>query len=253
MSKPEALVYLTGASTAGSRALRRPDLGLLVTPDTAAQYAGHIADYPTGYAIDNGCFTNPDRDLDAFLRLVDGLPRAGCRFAVAPDVVGDMAATWARSAPALDRIRQLGVPAALVAQPGIALVSPDGGPLGPDAALVVEATGEPIPWDAFDVLFLGGDDRWKLRLPGTRMLVWTARARGVPVHMGRVNSFTRLWLAQVWGCTSADGTFLAFGPDANLPRLIRWLDDLPTAPLVGGVSTQGGGRAVTPEQGRLFA
>lgn len=44
--------------------------------------------------------------------------------------------------------------------------------------------------------------------------------------MGRVNSGKRLKLADNWGCDTADGTFLAFGPDKNLPRLLAWLENL---------------------------
>jgi hypothetical protein len=41
--------------------------------------------------------------------------------------------------------------------------------------------------------------------------------------MGRVNSRRRLRIAAQMGCHSADGTFLAFGPDRNLPHLLGWL------------------------------
>jgi hypothetical protein len=41
--------------------------------------------------------------------------------------------------------------------------------------------------------------------------------------MGRVNSQKRFSYAQSIGCDSADGTFLAFGPTQNLPRLLSWV------------------------------
>ncbi|MET7951050.1 hypothetical protein [Micromonospora sp. NPDC005324] len=41
--------------------------------------------------------------------------------------------------------------------------------------------------------------------------------------MGRVNSLRRLRHATAIGCHSADGTYLAFGPDQNLPNLLSWL------------------------------
>jgi hypothetical protein len=33
--------------------------------------------------------------------------------------------------------------------------------------------------------------------------------------------------AKRMGCDSADGTFLAYGPDVNLPRLLSWLCEPP--------------------------
>ena len=82
-----------------------------------------------------------------------------------------------------------------------------------------------LPFDDFDVLFLGGDTIWKLG-PHARRLTAEARARGKHVHMGRVNSLKRLRYADAIGCDSADGTFLAFGPDRNLPELLGWLRDV---------------------------
>lgn len=38
-----------------------------------------------------------------------------------------------------------------------------------------------------------------------------------------MNSLRRLTYAAAIGCHSADGTYLAYGPDRNLPTLLRWL------------------------------
>jgi hypothetical protein len=102
----------------------------------------------------------------------------------------------------LPRIRALGLPVALAAQNGMEHLD--------------------VPWDAFDVLFVGGDTAWKLG-PHARQLVADARRRGKGTHMGRVNSNRRVQYAATIGCDSADGTYLAFGPDQNLPRLLWWL------------------------------
>jgi hypothetical protein len=214
------VIYLTGVSTPETRRLRRADLGILVTPDTARSYRRHLADYPAGFGVDNGCFTNPDRDFEAYLRWVDTLPRAACHFVVAPDVVGDMAATWTRSAPYLARIRALGFPAALVVGDGL-VVRWDG---RTRTTTVELPDGTPFPWDAADVFFLGGSTAWKVSLEAGRFTDEAVR-HGKRVHMGRVNSFERLELAAI-ACATADGTFLAFGPRANLPRLLEWLDAL---------------------------
>lgn len=157
------------------------------------------------WAADNGCFGKgyPGDDAwHAWLASYSDEERSRCLFAVAPDVVGDAAATLARSLPWLPKIRVLGFPAAFVAQNGL--------------------EDPVVPWDAFDVLFVGGDTAWKLG-PHARRLVAEAKARGKWVHMGRVNSARRLRYADAIGCDSADGTYLAFGPDVNLPRVLAWL------------------------------
>jgi hypothetical protein len=127
-----------------------------------------------------------------------------CAFATAPDVVGDAAATLRRSLPMLPRIRDLGYPAALVAQDGLEHL--------------------PVPWKSIDAIFVGGSTAWKLG-PAAAGLVTRARAHGLTVHMGRVNSLRRLRYAHTIGCHSVDGTFLAYGPDRNLPKLLDWLTE----------------------------
>lgn len=119
------------------------------------------------------------------------------------NVVGDAQATLLRSRPLLPSIREAGCPAALVAQDGL--------------------TSARTPWDEFDVLFLGGGTDWKLG-EAAKELTEEAISRGKPVHMGRVNSKKRWKYAESIGCSSADGTYLTFGPDINLPRLLRWFD-----------------------------
>lgn len=128
-----------------------------------------------------------------------------CRFAAAPDVVCDAEATLERSAPMLARIRRAGYPVALVAQNGLEDLD--------------------VPWDAFDALFIGGDTAWKLG-PHAAALTAQAHDHGKWVHMGRVNGWGRLRAARQMGCDSVDGTYLAFGPDRNLPRLLGWLAEV---------------------------
>jgi len=137
-----------------------------------------------------------------------------CLWALAPDQPFDASGTLTQSLPWLARIRGLGVPAAYAAQDGC------------------DAPGL-LPWDAFDVLFLAGSTRWKLG-PVAERLAREAQSRGKSVHMGRVNSRRRLRIAQAFGCASCDGTYLAFGPDTNLPRLLAWMNELHTTPTLFG-------------------
>jgi hypothetical protein len=177
-------------------------LGQIATPA-----AGNRVLADVDWIGDNAVFGGRYPGDDAYLGwLADRAHLAdSCRFVVAPDVVADAVATLALSAPMLPRIRALGYRAALVAQDGLE-----------DLA---------VPWNDFDCLFIGGSTEWKLG-PAARRLVAEARRRGKWVHMGRVNSRQRLLYAAGIGCDSVDGTYLAFGPDRNLPTLTSWLREL---------------------------
>jgi hypothetical protein len=122
-----------------------------------------------------------------------------------PDVVADAKATLKRSAPFLPVIRALGYPVAFVAQDGQERLR--------------------VPWDDFDVLFIGGSTAWKLG-PHARTLAAAAREHGKPVHLSRGNTRCRLRLADEMGCDSADGTTITRGPDKNLPQMLAWLREL---------------------------
>lgn len=240
-------LYLTGCISIGpvgdpirsaGRTQRR--LGVLAQPgNTVHTQAPHFGNW----AVDNGAFgvarqayfskRGPwtDDDTEDYLRYLarvrDQVDISSCLFATAPDVltfidnpdpikaaakkdpipVGDAAATWERSRHIFDAIRQLGFPAALVAQDGITQEHP---------------TGQ-RHWDLFDVLFLGGSDLFKLG-PEGEQITSSAWHYGKWVHMGRVSSMRRMLHLQRIGCDSADGTYLGFGPDKNLPNVLRWLD-----------------------------
>jgi hypothetical protein len=159
------------------------------------------------WAGDNCCFSaKRGYDAAAWWRWLGQMRRWQNTnlFVTAPDVVADAAATYTCSLPWLRPLRAQGWRVAYVAQDGFQ----DG----------------PVPWDGFDVLFIGGSTAWKLS-------IWAASAaseahvRGKPVHLARVNSRRRLQLASAFGAATADGTFLKYGPDTNLARLRAWWDD----------------------------
>lgn len=155
------------------------------------------------WIADNSVFGGKYPGDEAYLTWLDGLSNKHlCRFAVAPDVVCDHEATLHRSLPLLASIRRTSGRVAFVAQNG--------------------ATPSWVPWPLFDALFLGGDTDWKLGADA-RDLVRSAKRQGKWVHMGRVNSLKRLRYADAIGCDSADGTYLALGPDINLPNVLGWL------------------------------
>lgn len=196
----------TASSPRIREAMDAGELGQIATPA-----AGNVVPDGREWIADNSVFGGRypgDAPYLAWLAARQHLA-PWCRFAAAPDVVGDAVATLARSAPMLPRIRALGFPVALVAQNGLERL--------------------PVPWNDIDALFIGGDTAWKLG-PAAAALVAEAKSRGKWVHMGRVNSGRRLRYAADIGCDSADGTFLAFAPDLNLPRMRRWLADLAATP-----------------------
>lgn len=190
--------------------------GLLGCMTTPAQ--GNVIPDGAMYACDNsrfGCdgkgrnWPGLDRWRDWLKRTITRYGADRCLWALAPDRPFDAVGTLADSLPELAFIRSLGVPAAFAAQNG--------------------SENGLIPWDAFDVLFLAGTTEWKIG-PAAARLSEEAHARGKTVHMGRVNSRQRMQIADVYGCDSADGTILAFGPEKNLPQVLSWLDEIHTTP-----------------------
>lgn len=190
--------YFANPSTEKVRdAMRAGLIDCIVTP----KQGNRIPDEAT-LCADNGSYGKGYPGDVAWWAWLETLPAGRTRFAVAPDVVADAEATLARSLPWLPRIRALGIPAAYVAQDG--------------------ATVNSLPWAEFDVMFIGGTTAWKLGAEA-RAIVADAKRRGMWVHMGRVNSERRLRYAAAIGCDSADGTYVTFGPDLNLPDVLAWL------------------------------
>jgi hypothetical protein len=195
------MLYLTPPSTQPVRDAMTPGLlGAITTPKQ-----GNRILPGWDWAADNGCFGSGypgDVPWIAWLARMSHMA-ATCLFAVAPDVVCDAGATLKRSAPLLGIIRALGYPAAFVLQNGV--------------------TPRLVPWDDCDVVFIGGDDEFK-GSPAARRIADQALGRGMPVHMGRVNSRKRLLLAAGMGCASSDGKTMALYP-ATLTPMMRWLRD----------------------------
>ena len=195
------MMYLSGSINATMSAdLATGRIGFLKTPNNGNLVHDGIA----VWALDNGCYTESYPGDDAYLALLDRLAdhRGRCLFVAAPDVVGDAAATLALFPSMAARIRAAGWPVALVGQDGMESL--------------------PLPWDDFDWLFVGGSTEWKLGA-GAESLIRQAQAHGKRVHVGRVNSAVRFRRFRSLGCDSADGTFIAFGPDVNTPKVRRWV------------------------------
>lgn len=203
----DSIVYLSGVVSDKLLAAcdDREDLGLLVQPRSAVERGDNLQRV-WGYAADNGCFSQGDKfNVDRWMRWLETLPLANCLFAVLPDVVGDPVKTFDRSMDVLAEVKEMGFPVAFVAQDG------------------VEHLPDKIPWEDLDCLFIGGSTEWKLS-EAVIQLGRKARDLGKWTHVGRVNSLKRLRWAAAAGFDSADGTYLGFGPDVNLPKLLGWCD-----------------------------
>lgn len=184
--------------------MRDGRLGFIDTPAQGNRRPSDVL-----WCADNGCFGKGWPGYDKWLGWLakHSWDTALCAFATAPDVVGDAASTLARSTPWLSRIRDAGYPAALVGQDGLENLD--------------------VPWDDFDAFFVGGGTEWKLG-PAALELSLEARRRGKWVHVGRVNSRKRFrYCRDVMRADSVDGTFLVFGPQVNLPKLLSWVDETP--------------------------
>jgi hypothetical protein len=181
-------------------------VGVMNTPKTAYALNG----WP--WAADNGCFSAAWK-ADEWLTWLRR-QRRDALFAVVPDVVGDHHSTRQRWDEWGAIVDNLGFRPLYVLQ--------DGQPI------------DDVPWDECGGVFVGGSTDYKLSYEARR-IVERANDSGLYTHMGRVNSLKRLRIARDWGCDSVDGTFLAFGPATNVPRMLRWFDALD---LTGRVNTE---------------
>lgn len=194
------MLYLSGVKNMAIRDdLAAGTIGFLKTPAV-----GNTLDGVKVWAVDNGCFTGKYPGDDAYLTWLDRYAdrRADCLFVAVPDVIGDGPATLANFPTMAARIKAAGWPVALVGQDGMEHLD--------------------VPWHLVEWLFVGGSTEWKLG-HGAADLIRQAQDRGKRVHVGRVNSGKRFALFAGMGCDTADGTFLAFGPDVNAPKLRSWM------------------------------
>ena len=157
---------------------------------------------------------NNNNPVEKSLDWLDGLPRSPL-FIVSPDAYPSAEESLRRGLEYAPLIREMGFPVAVVAQDG--------------------AENLHWPWDELDCLFIGGIQsepawsEWK-ESDEAKELARRARNAGKWVHMGRVNTLARLRRARLMGCHSVDGTKIAFGSDANLPELLRFLEIMDNTP-----------------------
>lgn len=190
------MLFVSGATATVERHRAHAHLGRMMRPGN-----GNRPD-ELPWVIDNGAYAGFD-ETD-WWKLVTGLAgSSGCLWVVAPDVVADADATRALYDIWEPRIRALGFPVAFVAQDG--------------------QTPESVPWDRLECLFIGGTTEFKMGQMARR-LAGQAKRRGKLVHMGRVNSITRMRYAYDIGCDSVDGSSFSKYPDRWIPWGLRALE-----------------------------
>ena len=228
-------VYLSGSVGKAQSALadKHDDFGFLVQPDTKSNLR-KADDYPY-FGVDNGGFGGKfnEKRFRSLLDAIEGKKLThSVMFVAAPDVFdpvkekGDPLATIEKSRPWFKEIRERGLPPALVAQDGI------------------EQYMDQIPWDDFDVVFMGGGDDWKegyfdgpvtdqglLGFAEEVRAEWDefideAHRRGKRIHVGRVNNPERLAFSYAIGADSVDGNYITFAPNINSKEVDGWLNDL---------------------------
>jgi hypothetical protein len=198
------MIYLSGTNFNGASEIfvGREDVGCLVQP-RSYPYPDKRAKC---WAGDNGAFTGTFRH-DRFLNWLSGLTNLSdtCLFVAVPDVLGNWQGTLQKFQMYESILRKYGFPLALVGQDGFC--------------------ADEVKWDKIDAFFVGGSNDWKFS-QGAAKAISRAKDMGKWVHMGRVNSYKRLRLAQVLGCDSADGNHVKFKPDVNAKHIIKWLDSV---------------------------
>lgn len=178
---------------------RFKECGELIVP-SAGNNPDSLRLTPGSWAMDNECYTG--FDSGAFMKMLETFyGRRGCRFVTAPDVVADAHATMLRWPFWSNVIRGAGFVPALVAQDGL--------------------TVEDVPWRELGALFIGGSTEWKLS-PNAVELCAYAKARGLWVHVGRVNTKCRIEKIANMGADSFDGSGWSKWADIRIPKGLAW-------------------------------
>jgi len=205
------MLYLSGCLPS------KPEMRQLLLNNAVGLMLTHVSQrhQPTDddwiWAADNACFTGKTWDSSAWLRWLESKSNPSeALFATIPDVVGSHTETLAKWPLWSKQVKDLGYKIAFILQNG--------------------CTSLDVPWGECDAVFIGGNTEWKLGKEAC-LIVAEAKRRGHWVHMGRVNSLRRMQTAQMWGCDSVDGTYLAFGPDVNTPKLVKMMQQVNSEPV----------------------
>lgn len=193
------------------KAIRQKIIGFLVTPSHSMK-AYHFLLEHCSWGIDNECYLQQANfSFPNFLRSLEKMEhyaQKNLKFVVCPDVVGNHHATARQWEKYSGVLKKMGYPLAYVGQDGLTA----------------------LPDEDFDCFFIGGTNQFKTN-PHTLQLCQEARLKGKWVHVGRVNTLSRLrYFSSV--ANSVDGTSWAIAPAKNLPPFLRELEKLSYADLL---------------------
>jgi hypothetical protein len=188
-------------------------LGLIVQPYTAHYLRTEIVKKFDSIGIDNGMFEEAGQNnftwdkYEKMVKVALAQEKRGyldkLNFFTVPDQPFDWKTTLRKFeafAGDVKRLRGYGAPVAICIQNG--------------------ATPATVPWDDIDVIFIGGNNKFKTG-PEAKAIVNEGRLKGKTVHMGRVNTPGRFNTASDWGVETADGTYLTHEMAKSLHEIER--------------------------------
>ena len=196
------MILLVSGATATVSGYSPAYIGRLLTP-ASGNSASVTAASGQMWAADNGCFSG--LDPDRYIRMLDTISsedKSRLVFVTVPDVVADHHVTRAMFAYWIPALKKRGLPAAFVAQDGADIAG--------------------VPWAEISALFIGGSTRWKLGAQSERLIKY-AKARGLWVHVGRVNTPERIRHCAALGVDSIDGSQFSRWSATHLPWAVRLL------------------------------
>ena len=170
---------------------------------------GERGPYPfMPYALDNGAWpaflNGQEWSEPEWRRLLNWAALSGQAplWSIVPDVVGNRDATIARWREYVPTVRAYKFRPAFALQDGMTFAD--------------------VP-DSECVLFLGGSTEWK----EANIAPWCAEFPG-RVHVGRVNTWRRLWLCYQSGAVSVDGTGWFTKKGGQAAELLKFIEHLAT-------------------------
>ncbi|HWY36774.1 MAG TPA: hypothetical protein VNX68_19165 [Nitrosopumilaceae archaeon] len=192
------MLYLSGKID--SRLFNITNIGFLRNINT-----GNIIPLDQIWAVDSGCFSNKGFSWIRYHEWLLKRINLGCIFATIPDVVGNAKETIEAFNKYKDLFKWISNRLAFCAQDGLEDLE--------------------IPWAEFTTLFIGGTTGWKLS-DTVKSIIKEAQIKGKKVHIGRVNSLKRMKHFAELQVDSVDGTNIAFAPDINIPKILRWINKI---------------------------